>query len=273
MRYNGVMRYASYGNGRPLLWLVILVFLFLGGFRVMAVMLGLLFALFPLIIFTVAASIIFQTLTKNQLIGGYINSQTSTHNQFVELLVRLAVHVIQADGKVEAVELQTVKNFCHTHLNFSPSALLWVDDLMHRELQKRHPIDELVNELKRIPSPGLGLVVMDFLYQIAHSDFEFHAQEESVLVEIAKAWGLSDEDVRLIRNRYSTAKTQSTTSNSDAYQTLGLAPGATKDEIKDAYRRLVKQFHPDVVSHLGEDFKVLADQKMKSISAAYQQLT
>ncbi len=266
------MRYANYGTGRPLMWLVVLVFLFFGGFRVMAVMLGLVFALFPLILFAFAALFIFQTLTKNQIIGGYLHTQSSTHNQFVELLVRLAVHVIAADGKVETVEIQTLKNFCHTQLNFSASALVWVEDLIHREMEKRHPIPELVAELRRFSSPDLGLVVMDLLYQIAHSDFDFHPEEEAVLVEIAKVWGLAEADLALIQARYKASKTTSSTTHTDAYQTLGLNSNATPDEIKDAYRRLVKQFHPDVVAHLGEEFKQLAEQKMKALTDAYQQL-
>ena len=29
------------------------------------------------------------------------------------------------------------------------------------------------------------------------------------------------------------------------YEVLGLKPGATQDEIKAAYRKLIKQYHPD----------------------------
>jgi curved DNA-binding protein CbpA len=33
--------------------------------------------------------------------------------------------------------------------------------------------------------------------------------------------------------------------SSDPYKTLGVAPGASDDEIRKAYRRLVKEYHPD----------------------------
>lgn len=54
----------------------------------------------------------------------------------------------------------------------------------------------------------------------------------------------------------------------DPYQVLGLSPGATQEEIKQAYRRCVKQWHPDL--HPGDD---RATQKMKEINEAYEMLT
>jgi curved DNA-binding protein CbpA len=51
----------------------------------------------------------------------------------------------------------------------------------------------------------------------------------------------------------------------DPFRTLGVVPGASLNEIKSAYRRLVKQFHPDAA---GER----ALSRFLSIQAAYEQL-
>lgn len=58
----------------------------------------------------------------------------------------------------------------------------------------------------------------------------------------------------------------------DPYEVLGLSGTATQEEIKHAYRELAKKYHPDKVSHLGEEFKRLADKRFKEIDAAYQAL-
>ena len=58
----------------------------------------------------------------------------------------------------------------------------------------------------------------------------------------------------------------------DPYAVLGVEPGAGQEEVRAAYRRLAAQYHPDKVAHLGEDFQRLAEQKFKTIQAAYEVL-
>jgi DnaJ like chaperone protein len=54
---------------------------------------------------------------------------------------------------------------------------------------------------------------------------------------------------------------------------LGVPPDASIDEIKQAYRKLAGQYHPDKVSHLGEEFRQLAEIRFKEIQKAYQELS
>ncbi|MBW1980966.1 MAG: DnaJ domain-containing protein [Deltaproteobacteria bacterium] len=59
----------------------------------------------------------------------------------------------------------------------------------------------------------------------------------------------------------------------DPYEILGLAPGATAEEIRSAYRRLAQKYHPDRVTHLGEEFQELAKEKFQEIQRAYETLS
>ena len=52
----------------------------------------------------------------------------------------------------------------------------------------------------------------------------------------------------------------------DPFAVLGLSPSASEDEIKSAYRKLAKKYHPDL--HPGDK---AAEQKMKEINDAYTQ--
>lgn len=54
--------------------------------------------------------------------------------------------------------------------------------------------------------------------------------------------------------------------NNDPYAVLGLAPGASDDEVKAAYKRLAKKYHPDL------NPTPEAEERMKEINAAYDQI-
>ncbi|MDY6188261.1 MAG: DnaJ domain-containing protein, partial [Campylobacter sp.] len=51
------------------------------------------------------------------------------------------------------------------------------------------------------------------------------------------------------------------------YETLGIAKGASNDEIKKAYRKLAKEYHPDI------NKSPEAEEKFKEINAAYEILS
>lgn len=58
----------------------------------------------------------------------------------------------------------------------------------------------------------------------------------------------------------------------DPYRVLELNRSASGIEIKQAYRRLANQYHPDKVDHLGKEFRDLAEIKFKEIQRAYKEL-
>ena len=68
------------------------------------------------------------------------------------------------------------------------------------------------------------------------------------------------------------AQTEPRFSRGDPYDVLGVPRGASQDEIRRAYRKLVVKYHPDKVEHLGDEFKVVAEKKFKQIQEAYQEL-
>lgn len=56
------------------------------------------------------------------------------------------------------------------------------------------------------------------------------------------------------------------------YDILGIRPTASKKDIQAAYKEAIKKYHPDKLSHLGEEFSNLANKKFLEIQDAYDAL-
>ncbi len=56
----------------------------------------------------------------------------------------------------------------------------------------------------------------------------------------------------------------------DPYKVLGVEPTASDDDVKKAYRKLARKYHPD--KYADSDLKELAEEKMKEVNYAYEQI-
>ena len=61
-----------------------------------------------------------------------------------------------------------------------------------------------------------------------------------------------------------------TTATKDFYEILGVKEKATQAEIKKAYRKLAKKYHPDRVNTQDEAIKKGAEEKFKQVQLAYE---
>jgi DnaJ like chaperone protein len=57
-----------------------------------------------------------------------------------------------------------------------------------------------------------------------------------------------------------------------AYKILEIEPNATNEEVKKAYKKMAVKYHPDKVSHLGEDVRKAAEEKFQNLNAAYNEI-
>lgn len=53
----------------------------------------------------------------------------------------------------------------------------------------------------------------------------------------------------------------------DPYSILGVSPGASDEELTQAYRKLAKKYHPDI-----NPGNKTAELKMREVNAAYEQI-
>ena len=61
-------------------------------------------------------------------------------------------------------------------------------------------------------------------------------------------------------------------SSESSYKILEITKSSTDDEVKKAYRKMVKKYHPDKLQGLGEEHLKGANEKFQSIQSAYEKI-
>ncbi|HKK43629.1 MAG TPA: DnaJ domain-containing protein, partial [Bacteroidales bacterium] len=96
-------------------------------------------------------------------------------------------------------------------------------------------------------------------------DSAIHPSEVEVIEKISAYLGVTSHDFLSIKNMF-IPETDS------AYKILEIERTATDEELKKAYRRMAMKYHPDKVSHLGEDIRKSADEKFRKVNEAYHKI-
>lgn len=107
--------------------------------------------------------------------------------------------------------------------------------------------------------------VLDGLFHIAAADGAVTADELDYLADVASYFGFSELEFRRIK------ATNLGPDAGDPYAVLGLLPGASPDDVRQAWRRLAGENHPDRVTERGApaEFVTIAREKTAAINAAY----
>jgi DnaJ like chaperone protein len=117
-------------------------------------------------------------------------------------------------------------------------------------------------------NPGVLEDVLDGLFEIAKADGVLHPAELTFLEHAADIFGFSPDEFRRIRASHVAPD------RADPYAVLGVAYGASEEEIKRTYRLLVRENHPDglIARGVPEEFVRLANDKLAAINAAYARI-
>lgn len=266
-------RHEQPGCGGCFLLLLLLVFLS-GGAPLLFEFLGMLvFVILFLLLIGVAGFWAFTFYIRRQ-ISAYEKSQTETHNTFVYLLVNILVKIAQVDGKVTREEVKTIRHFFQYNLRYSQNQLYWIKELIKEALVSTESIDALLQDFRQKFAYEPRLILLELIYQVLYTNEEVSQAELQLAVNIGNYLGISAYDQRSIAAKYQarfrTAAQAEEVAEEKYYAILGLAPGAGFSEVRAAYRKLSMQYHPDKVGHLGEEFKKVAEEKMKEINSAYE---
>lgn len=256
------------GCGSFLLLAVLLILLF-GGAPLLIDVIGVIFLSGLFFFLAVTMGFWLFSFYIRKKVSEYEQQQTEARNQFVSLLVHILVKIAQIDGKVTREELQTISNFFRANLRYNQEQMYWVKELIKDAKSNTESLETLLARFKAGFAYEPRLILVELVYQVLFTNVHVRDQELELARNIAEYLGISPYDLQTIQSRYIHRRQTAVNMEENYYEVLGLQPGADFEQIKKAYRKLSMKYHPDKVGHLGEEFKKVAEEKMKEINAAY----
>jgi len=190
------------------------------------------------------------------------NSLTNAHDFKLSLLILIAA-VIKADGKVMKSELDYVRSFLLKQFGEAElqEQMLFIRDVLKQDID----VEKVSVQIKDYMDYSSRLQLLHFLFGISLADGFVHPSEVDLISKIASYLGIRSSD-------FDSVKAMFLKDEESPYKILGISHDASDEDIKKAYRMMALRYHPDKVSHLGEDVKKAALEKFQELNNAYQKI-
>ncbi len=191
------------------------------------------------------------------------SKQKSTAGDFEISLLILASIVIKADGKIDKSELDYVRvHFINLYgKNRANNAFKLFNGIIKKDVSTR----QVCIQIREHMSHSSRLQLIHFLFGIAKADGIVTPSEEEAIHKISGYLYISTAD-------YDSIKAMFYNEVDSAYKILEITKEATDDEVKGAYRKMAKKYHPDRIQNVGEEHKKGAKEKFQSIQKAYEDI-
>src|SRR5581483_8393557 len=188
---------------------------------------------------------------------------------FTIAVIALGAKMAKADGVVTRDEVAAFREVFQVPPGEEEHVRL-IFDLARRST---HGFESYARQIGRLFA-GNKLVLEDLLgglFHIALADGEVCAAEDQYLREVAHHFGFTPHEYARIRMLYAGAPDDA---EDDPHHILGVVRGASEDEIRSAYHRLVRENHPDLLMAQGlpPECIALANSRVARINAAHDRL-
>lgn len=202
--------------------------------------------------------------------GGLLNSwfgeqkQTVSPGDFELNLLSLCSIVIKADGNVSQQELDYVRTyFVQSYGKERANATFrtFNEVVKNRQVSASRVARYLAARTK-YPT---RLQIVHFLFGIAQADGRVSEAEADVIRDIAGYLQLTHRDFESIKAMFFK-------STDSAYTILEIDKDASNEEVKKAYRKMAKKYHPDKLGHMDEAYRKGAEEKFRKVQEAYEQI-
>jgi len=195
------------------------------------------------------------------------------------LFIALVAKVAKADGRVHELEAQLIGimfDDISKIFDEKEKTRAIMKEIFDEEKQRDDDTKEIAQSLNKLLGRSFHKrkQFVGFLIQLAFVDDGISAEEERVLREIVHELNIAPEEYDAFVNKFENMmkNKQQTMSSKEAFTILGVKESDDMNAIKKAYRKLVREYHPDIISSQDKDETYIeeATAKTQEINQAYQ---
>jgi len=196
----------------------------------------------------------------------------SSYDPFIDI-IKIFSYITLLDGIVSKEEVEYVKSFL---VSLYPNDLERVQTLMNHyknfnENPDRFSLNESFENINKFmkyeEKLALFSVVVDFSLKSRKNE-----RIRETLFGIGKRLNLNIYDINSILNYYDQFIKKDFDNRKRWYSILGLSEDCSDEDVKKAYRDLVKKTHPDKLRNMPESVVKDAENRIKEINEAYNNI-
>lgn len=194
---------------------------------------------------------------------------------FTIAVIALGAKIAKADGQVTRDEVSAFRRVFAIPEGEEANAAL-VFNLARQDVAGFDAYARKVALLFRAPDQPLCaddrnvlIDLLEGLFHIAMADGDYHPREDDFLKRVARIFGLDERCFFTLRARFVEGAPR------DPHDVLGIAPDATLQEARAAWKQAVRDSHPDAMISRGVPVEALklAERRLIAINAAWEEIS
>ncbi len=192
-----------------------------------------------------------------------------------------------ADGHISETERSIVRFFMSQDLRLSAQDQDFAMRIFDTAAVSNESFDKFAEQFYQsfYGDPQMIEMMMDILVRVAMADGVLSDQENQFIAKAAMCMRYPAGNVEYLKTKYGyqqksqqSGYSSGTSGRNDAgslaaaYSVLGCSSSDSDEDIKAKYKKLIKEFHPDVIASKGlpEEFMKFATEKFDQIQKAYE---
>ena len=217
-------------------------------------------------------------------LGGISPAPQQGPRSFIGPLFGLTGAIAKSDGRVSEQEIAATETLM-SRMQLTPEQRAIAIERFTAGKATDFPVHLAIADLKTWCGGrrDLAFLLLDMLLDVVYAEGPLVAEKLAIVRKLCWALGVHERELAALAamrgyayagpgGAYEQPQSEPRTAGKDPYAVLGIEPNASEREIKNAYRRLISQHHPDKLGDVPEELKRRAEERAREINAAYEKI-